>query len=99
MRTNGLSLALRDRLGQEATLGLVDLFESEEAVWSDHVLSLAAERYERRLSEEVSGLRVALVREISDLKGDILKWTFLFWIGQVTALAGLLVFMFRVTGR
>ena len=99
MRTNSLSVALRDHLGHEATLGLVDLFESEEAVWSDHVLSLAAERYERRLTEEVAGLRVALVREMYDLKWDILKWTFLFWIGQVATFAGLLAWMFRAPGR
>ena len=59
----------------------------------------AAERYERRLAEEISGLRTAIVREIHDGRVEIIKWSFLFWIGQVTVIAGLLAVMLRVTGR
>ena len=99
MPTDGVSTALRDRLGREGTLGLVELLESEETAWRDRVLSIAAERYERRLAEEMAGLRVALVREIYGLRSEILKWSFLFWIGQFAAFAGLLAFMFKVSGR
>lgn len=99
MSVNGVSTNLRDRLGREGTLGLLELFESEETVWRDRVLSIAAERYERRLAEEIAGLRVALVREIYGLRSEILKWSFLFWIGQFAAFAGLLAFMFKVSGR
>ena len=67
--------------------------------WSDRVLSLAVERFERRLAEELADLRVTLVREIQDGRVETFKWAFLFWIGQVAAIAGLLAFMFRITGR
>jgi hypothetical protein len=99
MRANSASSALRDRLGHEGTLGLLDLIETEHAAWSERVLSVAAERYERRLAEEIAGLRVALVREIHESRVDVLKWAFLFWVSQFAAFAGLLAFMFRVTGR
>ena len=56
MPTDGVSTALRDRLGREGTLGLVELLESEETAWRDRVLSIAAERYERRLAEEMASL-------------------------------------------
>ncbi len=67
--------------------------------WSDRVLSVGVDRFERRLAEEFVQLRVTLVREIHDGRVETFKWAFLFWIGQVAAVAGLLAFMFRVTGR
>ena len=65
------------------------------AEWSERVLTLATERFERRLTEEVSGLRVELAR----MESRLLKWSFLFWAGQVAAMAGLLAFMLRGIGR
>ena len=29
----------------------------------------------------------------------MLRWSFIFWIGQLAGIAGLLAFMFRVAGR
>ena len=99
MRANGVASARRERVGHEATLGLLDLFETEQEIWSARMLSVTVERQERRLSEEIADLRVALVREIHDARVDTFKWAFLFWIGQVAAMAGLLALMFRITGR
>jgi len=99
------------------------------------VLSAEAERFERRLTEEVSGLRAelhdqvgalrtelhdqvaalrtelrdqvaalrtethdglaAVRQEMHAMRADILKWSFLFWIGQVATMAALLSFMLR----
>ena len=77
------------------------------------VLNAEAERFERRLVEEVSGVRLELHRGVSDLRlemqagfaavrqematmrADILKWSFLFWIGQVATISALLSFMLR----
>jgi hypothetical protein len=74
--------------------------------WSEHVLSLASERFERRLVQEVAGLELrlsrqthdgfaALRKEMSELRTETLKWSFVFWIGQLAAIAGLLSFMLR----
>jgi hypothetical protein len=98
--------ALRARLGDDATFGLIELLDSERKDWSERVLSVAADRFERRLTEEVAGLRVELrqalhdglasVRqEIATTRVEGLKWSFVFWIGQVAATAGLLAFMLR----
>jgi hypothetical protein len=98
-------------------VGLVEMLDAERRDWSDQVLSLAADRFERRLTHEISALRVDLVQaeshlrrdlheglagvrqEISDTRVELLKWSFLFWLGQVAAIAGLLGFMLRATGR
>src|SRR5712691_2881876 len=97
---------LRDRLGHEATLGLIELLDSAREAWSEHVLSVAADRFERRLSEEMSKLRVemhggfaALRQELATARVELLKWSFLCWVGQVAAMAGPLAFMLRAASR
>ena len=70
--------------------------------WAEYVLSIAAERFERRLTQELSALRVemhdgfaAIRRDMSNQRAELLKWSFAFWIGQLAAMCGLLAFMLR----
>ena len=92
MDNHGVPEALRERLGREATLGLLELIETKQIVWSDRVLSIAVERFERRLAEEIATFRVAIVREIQEVRVDVIRWMFVFWVGQFFAFAGLLAF-------
>jgi phage host-nuclease inhibitor protein Gam len=88
------------------------------------VLTAEAERFERRLTEEISGLRTemhdqiaalrtemhdqiaALRTELHDglasvrqemhaMRVDTLKWSFLFWVGQVATMTALISFLLR----
>ena len=99
-----VSKAVRDRMGDEATFGLVDMFDSANTAWSEQVLNLATERFERRLTEEISGLReefhrtlheglTAVRQEIATTRFELLKWSFVFWIGQVAVVAGLFAYL------
>jgi hypothetical protein len=150
MSSNRVPSELRERLGDEGALGLLALFESERADWSERVLSIAADRFERRLSEEISGVRVELsavradivrelhaglgsvrqelatarvevrqelatarvemrqelatsrvemLQELATARVETLRWSFMFWIGQVAAMAGLLALMVRLVAR
>jgi hypothetical protein len=58
------------------------------------------------VTRELSTLRVEVARDMSTLRGDVardlsgvrselLKWSFVFWVGQVAAMAGLLALMLR----
>jgi hypothetical protein len=96
--------ALFQCLGAEATAGLIDLLEKAERTVTqtatETVLTRSVERFERRLVEEISTLRVEmhamrseLRAEIADQKFELLKWSFLFWIGQVAAIAALMRLM------
>ena len=98
--------ALAERLGERGTEGLVVLLRSARSDWTDHVLTMAGERYERRLTEEVSRLRVEFAQEIGRLRAEVIrelattrvdqfKWSFAFWLGQVATTAGLLAYMLR----
>jgi hypothetical protein len=106
MNAQRIPVALADRLGHDATLDLIDLLKAERADWREQVLSVSADRFERRLTEEISKVRVELhdglagVRqELASVRVEYLRWSFLFWAGQLAAMAGLLAFMFRATGR
>ena len=83
--------SLRERLGEDGTFGLLEMMHVYGRQWSDQVLSLAVERFERRLAEEMGKVRA----EIANTRVELLKWSFLFWVGQVAAMAGLLAFMLR----
>jgi hypothetical protein len=92
------------------------------------MLNAEAERFERRLTEEISGLRVELHEQIAGvraemyrelqalrlelhdglaavrhemgiMRADMLKWSFLFWVGQVATIAALLSYMLRTVNR
>jgi hypothetical protein len=99
MRATSVPQPLRDRLGHEATIGLIEFVGAEQTERSERVLNVAVERFERRLAEEMGQLRVALVREIHETRSETIKWTFLFWATQLTAFVGLLVFIFRNGAR
>jgi hypothetical protein len=67
---------------------------------------MATDRFERRLTEELAALRLemhqgfaALRQEDATTRVELLKWAFLFWVGQVAAVAGLLAYMLPAAGR
>ena len=98
--------ALRARLGDDATFGLIELLDSDRKDWSEQVLSTAADRFERRLTDQVSALRedvrdslhdglMSLREELATNRVEMLKWSFLFWLGEISVIASLLAFMLR----
>ena len=135
MQATAVSPALRERLGDEGTLGLLDLFEQAGQEWKDDVLATAGDRFARTLAEESGKLRVLIAEEtgklrvmiaeqgahfdarfgelggrfdarlgevagrfdarLAEQRAELLKWSFIFWIGQVAAMAALLAFMLR----
>ena len=96
-------LALRGRLGSEATAGLLELFDQSDKETRERVITACTDRFERRLVEEISGVRVQIAHAESSIREDIaagrvdlFKWSFLFWIGQVLAIGGLMGVMLRL---
>ena len=136
MDGTAVPVALRERLGPDATSSLLDLFDVARREWSDNVIDVCAARFEQRLLEETSKLRLeiaqgdaalrqqitelgaslrgemtglagslrgdmmglggSLRQDMSDLRFEIVKWCFLFWIGQVVAVTGLFALMLRI---
>ena len=150
--------ALKERLGAEATGGLLQLLGHAHREWRADVIAVCAERFERRLVEEVSAVRVQMAggessrrqdipalgaalrqemaamradlrqemaamranlrqemaamradlrQEMAEMRADLrqdiantrfelLKWCFLFWVGQVVTMTGIIAVMLRV---
>ena len=85
--------ALRAQLGSEATFGLIELLDSERKEVSQHMLAIAGDKFERRMAEEFARFRDDVVHELANTRVEMLKWSFVFWIGQVAAIAGLFKYL------
>lgn len=62
---------LRERLGPEATGGLLHVLDLAKDEWREDVLSLSVDRFERRLAEESSTLRVQIAQSEAALRGEL----------------------------
>jgi hypothetical protein len=103
-------LALRERLGPDATLALVSFFDATRKEWAAGVTELAGERFERRLATEISQLRIELTQEVHELRVEFkglestvkdsllqqTRWMFGMWVGQLAATAAIVAAMFRI---
>lgn len=87
-------LALRARLGTAD--GVEDLLNDTGREWRDDVTSLIEARFERRLAEALSDLKLGLREEMATTRVEMFKWSFLFWIGQVVTLGGLMILVLRI---
>ncbi|MFH1943569.1 MAG: hypothetical protein ABIL68_15825 [bacterium] len=115
---------LREKLGDEAIDALINLLNKALAEQKNDVLKFVEEKFERRLSEEISGIEVRLTEKIgrvetelsakisqnyidlsekisaegkksAEYKADIIKWMFIFWVGQVGIILGILFAFFK----
>jgi hypothetical protein len=84
--------ALRQRLGDDGTEALTDMVYTASQQWRDGVVSTIENRFEHRLTTELSELRVDVTRELAAMRVENLRWSFVFWISQLGAMAGLLAY-------
>ena len=83
---------LEERLGGDASEALMQMFTTYH--------QFATDRFERRLAEEIGGLRLemyqghaALRHDMMKLEVRLLRWSFVFWLGQMAFVAGLFSFL------
>ncbi|MSO82775.1 MAG: hypothetical protein EXQ53_05715 [Acidobacteria bacterium] len=93
-----VSAPMRGKLGDAGSDGLVMMFaeahrNGEERL--DRRIAEVSASFDRRLAEEISKFRVEMVEKMSDLRFDLLKWNFLFWVGQLAAITAILSVMLR----
>src|ERR671918_473048 len=63
--------ALRERLGTDATAGLLGFMDRTGRGWNADVMAACADRFEYRLVQEVSGLRVQMAHVESTVRQDM----------------------------
>jgi hypothetical protein len=125
MKLSDVPALLHVRLGAEASTALLQLLDRSRQETREELIRACTERFERRLVEEASSLRVHIAQLGADLRQematmradlrqevtvlgadlrqemaagrvDLFKWCFLFWIGQVLAISGVVGVMLRV---
>ena len=66
---------LKEKFGDAVTSALLELFNQLEERAKDRTIEVVEERFERRLAE---------------LEARLIKWMFIFWIGQFASIVGVL---------
>ncbi|UCC82506.1 MAG: hypothetical protein JSW46_16230 [Gemmatimonadota bacterium] len=97
---------LRDKLGADGAEALAQLLNQSALSMQDATLSLAEERFERRLADELGKFRAEMwsamgsletrvTERMAGLETRLLRWAFAFWVGQFAVLLGILFAFFR----
>jgi len=50
------------------------------------------------MKTEIESLRTEMKTEIGSLRSDLIRWMFIFWVGQFVALASILIAFLRLLG-
>jgi hypothetical protein len=87
METLLVPAPLREKLGNAGSDALVTMFAEAHRI--------AIERVDRTVREMEERFEHRLNERISDLRFDLLKWNFLFWVGQLAAMTAILSVMLR----
>jgi hypothetical protein len=75
MTVIAIPAVLKEKFGEAASEALVGLFAQVEESAKDRTIEIVEERFERRLAE---------------LEARLIKWMFIFWIGQFASIVGVL---------
>jgi len=81
------------RLGAEAGALRLDMVQGLAAVRVDMAREFSAVRTD--MTRELSTVRLEMATGFAETRTDLLKWSFLFWIGQFAALSGMMAFLLR----
>ena len=58
---------LREKLGDEAVDSLIDIFNQLQSEEKKDIIEIVEEKFERRLSEEISTLKVTILEKIAEV--------------------------------
>ena len=85
--------SLRQEMTQEISSFRQEVTREFSSVRQDMTQEASSFRHE--MMQEFSSFRQDMTRDLASVRVELLKWSFLFWVGQVAAMAGLLAFTLR----
>ena len=89
--TARLSRRFYDTFGDEIANELVDWFNQVDATYKSELRELNEVNFAR--------FDAKLEQRIASLEARLIKWMFLFWVGQAVTTVGLVFGVVRLTGR
>ena len=54
---------------------------------------------EARLADRITANRVEFLERLGDLRAELLRWTFGFWVGQAVVISGAIAVLFQLVAR
>ncbi len=100
---------IREKLGDEGAEALTEIFNKIEERSKEDIIELAEQRFEKRLGRldakiekvkadldaKIEKVKADLGVKIERVRADLIKWMFIFWVGQVGVLIGILFAFFK----
>ena len=94
MRRVRAGSALLETLGDNGVRDLDDYVNEHGVAWRDDLVNAITERLDCRLKECAKRDDVVRIeKQMSETKAEMLRWSFVFWIGQAAMVAVLLSYM------
>lgn len=105
MKIINVPKVLREKLGDDGVDALLEVINLANEKVKEDIIEIQTEKYERRLSEEISKLRgedlakldKRIIEEISKLRVEIsktyanlIKWMFIFCVGEIGVITAIL---------
>jgi hypothetical protein len=78
-------------VNRSAVREVADLYFERFRAEMDGRLETFEARFQARLDKGLTEVRAEFKTQIADQRADLIKWMFIFWIGTIVPLAGLLV--------
>ena len=91
--TAKLSRKFYERFGDDLTNELVEWFNQVDATYRSELREsneLSWARFEAKLDQRIAEVRADFRTELANLKAELVRWMFLFWVGTVGTLIALL---------
>ena len=77
---------LQEKLTDEGASALVEILDKVENRSQAYTVETVELKFEKRLTEEITRLE----KKIESTRADLIKWMFIFWIGQFASIVGIL---------
>ena len=93
---------LRDKLTEEGADAFVQILDKVEERSQKATLEISEERFEKRIAQleaelgaKIEGVRSDLGVKIAQSEARMIRWVFIFWVGQVGTITAILFAFFR----
>jgi hypothetical protein len=106
-----LGAALRERLGEDGVRALDEYVQQQAAVWRSEVVNTCSERLHTRLQnyagkndvldgfnkvlDKLAETKIELTDRMSNMRVELVRYSFAFWLGQILAFAAILWMLIR----
>ena len=97
--TARLLQSLQESLGNDATNDLLAWWEEAATVNRAAVREVADlyyARFEARLERGLAEVRSEIDVRLANQRADLVKWMFMFWVGTIVPLAGLVIALIKL---